>query len=187
MEGGVELLQVKAALHRGVAEYAGRPLEWAVKLKVPTDGGLPGLYNGRCYDGLYLLKGGGKPVWKLFPRIKKDWRKPHGIIFGKRCGTTQNIGPAARGSQVAIRSLARTSCGEHGPVAYGACGMRRKYLRKTPANYRQDKRVAEREQSSKGASGFCRFHRIGNGAGRRAGFFDIIKCVFRVKEVFNGF
>ena len=52
-------------------------------------------------DGLYLLKGGGKPVWKLFPRIKKDWRKPQGIIFGKRCGVTQDIGPAARESQVA--------------------------------------------------------------------------------------
>ena len=98
LEGGAELLQVEAALHRVVAQYAGRPLEWAVKLKVPTDGGLPGLYNGRSYDGLYLLKGGGKPVWKLFPRIKKDWRKPQGIIFGKRCGVTQNIGPAARGS-----------------------------------------------------------------------------------------
>jgi hypothetical protein len=98
LEGGVELLQVEAALHRLVAQYAGRPLEWAVKLKVPTDRGLPGLYNGRSYDGLYLLKGGGKPVWKLFPRIKKDWRKPQGIIFGKRCGVTQNIGPAARGS-----------------------------------------------------------------------------------------
>ncbi len=101
LEGGVDLLRVEAALHRVVAQYAGRPLEWAVKLKVPTDGGLPGLYNGRSYDGLYLLKGGGKPVWKLFPRIKKDWRKPQGIIFGKRCGVTQNIGPAARGSQVA--------------------------------------------------------------------------------------
>ena len=36
LEGGVELLQVEAALHRVAAQYAGRPLEWAVKLKVPT-------------------------------------------------------------------------------------------------------------------------------------------------------
>ena len=79
----------RAAPGRGGADqYAGRPLEWGVKPKVLTDGGLPGLYNGRSYDGLYLLKGGGKPVWKLFPRIKKDWRKPQGIIFGKRCGVT---------------------------------------------------------------------------------------------------
>jgi hypothetical protein len=31
-----------------------------VKLKIPTDGGNIGPYNGRSYDGLYLLKGGGK-------------------------------------------------------------------------------------------------------------------------------
>jgi hypothetical protein len=67
-----------------------------VKLKIPTDGGNPGPYNGRSYDGLYLLKGGGKQAWKLFPRIKREWRKPQGVIFGKRCGCTQNLGPAAR-------------------------------------------------------------------------------------------
>jgi hypothetical protein len=65
-------------------------------MKLPTEGGLPGLYNGRSYDGLYLLKGGGPKAWKLFPRIRKEWRKQQGIIHGKRCGTTQNIGPAAR-------------------------------------------------------------------------------------------
>ena len=96
LRGGVELLQVEAALHRLVARYPGRPNNYAVKLKVPTDGGLPGPHNGRSYDGLYLLKGGGKPVWKLFPRWES--RKPQGIIFGKHCGVTQNIGPAARGS-----------------------------------------------------------------------------------------
>jgi hypothetical protein len=67
-----------------------------VKLKIPTDGGNPGPYNGRSYDGLYLLKGGGKQAWKLFPRIRREWRKPQGIIFGKRCGCSQSIGPAAR-------------------------------------------------------------------------------------------
>ena len=98
LRGGVELLQVEALLYRLVARYAGRPEDYAVKLKVPTDGvDLPGPYNGRSYDGLYLIKGGGQKVWKLFPRIRKDWRKPQGIIFGKRCGFTQNIGPAARG------------------------------------------------------------------------------------------
>ncbi len=55
-----------------------------------------GPYNGRSYDGFYALKGGGPRVWKLFPRIRKEWRKPQGLIFGKRCGTTQNLGPAAR-------------------------------------------------------------------------------------------
>jgi hypothetical protein len=47
-------------------------------------------------DGLYLIKGGGPRVWKQFPRIRKDWRTPQGIIHGKRCGTTQSIGPDAR-------------------------------------------------------------------------------------------
>jgi hypothetical protein len=68
----------------------------AAEVTLPTDRGLPGPYNGHSYDGLYLLKGGGPKVWRLFPRIQKEWRKPQGIIFGKRCGTTQNIGPATR-------------------------------------------------------------------------------------------
>jgi hypothetical protein len=96
VEGGVELLQVNAGLHRIVAQYAGRTDDYAVKLKVPTDKGDPGPYNGRSYDGLYLLKGGGPKVWKLFPRIRKEWRKPQGILFGKRCGTSQNVGQTAR-------------------------------------------------------------------------------------------
>src|SRR5262249_2635567 len=37
-----------------------------------------------------------KQVWKLFPRIQKEWRKPQGVIFGKCCGCTQNLGPTAR-------------------------------------------------------------------------------------------
>jgi hypothetical protein len=96
VEGGVELLQLEAALSRIVKGCAGRLEHYAVKLKVPTDGGNPGSYNGRSYDCLYLLKGGGKPAWKLFLRIKPEWRKPQGVIFGKRCGCTQNLGPTAR-------------------------------------------------------------------------------------------
>ncbi len=96
VEGCADLLQLEAALHRTVAQYAGRPDDCAVKLKVPTDGGLSRPYNGRSYDGLYALKGGGPKVWELFPRIRKEWRRPQGLIFGKRCGTTQNLGPAAR-------------------------------------------------------------------------------------------
>ena len=96
LQGGVELLQLEAALSRIVKGCAGQLDHYAVKLKVPTDGGNPGPYNGRSYDGLYLLKGGGKEAWKLFPRIKRAWRKPQGVIFGKRCGCTQNLGPTAR-------------------------------------------------------------------------------------------
>jgi hypothetical protein len=57
-------------------------------------------------DGLYLIKGGGPLVWKQFPRIRKDWRKPQGTIHGKRCGTTQNIGPAARRRAMAQSEVA---------------------------------------------------------------------------------
>jgi hypothetical protein len=57
-------------------------------------------------DGLYLIKGGGPLVWKEFPRIRKDWRTSQGIIHGKRCGTTQNIGPAARRRAMAQTEVA---------------------------------------------------------------------------------
>ena len=46
-------------------------------------------------DGLYLLKGGGPEVWKRF-RIKKKFRERQGVIHGKRCGVSQNLGQAAR-------------------------------------------------------------------------------------------
>jgi lysophospholipase L1-like esterase len=63
--------------------------------------------NGRAYDGLYLLKGGGKQVWKLFPRIKREWRKPQGVILGKRCGVTQSLGPTARLRSLMVKAEAR--------------------------------------------------------------------------------
>jgi hypothetical protein len=46
-------------------------------------------------DGKYLIKGGGHPVWKHF-RLRKEHRRLQGLIHGKRCGVTENIGPAAR-------------------------------------------------------------------------------------------
>jgi len=46
-------------------------------------------------DGPYLIKGGGAEVWKLFG-IRKEHRCSQGIIHGKRCGVTENIGQAAR-------------------------------------------------------------------------------------------
>lgn len=96
VDGNAELLDLQASIYRMVRRIAGRPEDWAVTLKIPTDGGNLGPYNGRAYDGLYLLKGGGKSAWRLFPRIRKDWRKPQGLIFGKRGGATQNLGPTAR-------------------------------------------------------------------------------------------
>jgi hypothetical protein len=49
----------------------------------------------RSENGVYLLKGGGLDVWRKFG-VPRCWRKPQGIIHGKRCGTTENIGSAAR-------------------------------------------------------------------------------------------
>jgi len=46
-------------------------------------------------DGKYLIKGGGSEVWECF-RVREEDRYSQGLIFGKRCGTTENIGPAAR-------------------------------------------------------------------------------------------
>jgi hypothetical protein len=48
-------------------------------------------------DGKYLLKGGTQAVWEDF-RLPQKWRSKlgEGLIDGKRCGVTQNIGPAAR-------------------------------------------------------------------------------------------
>ena len=51
-------------------------------------------------DGRYLLKGGGREVWVKY-NLPSSWRRMQGRIFGKRCGVTQNIGPAARGSYLA--------------------------------------------------------------------------------------
>ncbi len=68
--------------------------EYAVKLRIHRDP-----------DGLYLLKGGGPEVWSRF-RIKKKWRESQGVIHGKRCGTTQNIGRAAREQSAELNSKA---------------------------------------------------------------------------------
>jgi hypothetical protein len=46
-------------------------------------------------DGKYLIKGGGPKVWRRF-RLRKEHRRMQGLIFGKRCGATENIGQAAR-------------------------------------------------------------------------------------------
>jgi hypothetical protein len=48
-------------------------------------------------DGKYLLKGGTSVVWEEF-RLPTKWRSTlgEGIMSGKRCGVSQNIGPLAR-------------------------------------------------------------------------------------------
>jgi hypothetical protein len=49
-------------------------------------------------DGKYLIKGGGPEVWKRF-RVRKEHRRLQGTIHGKRCGTTENLGRAARSAK----------------------------------------------------------------------------------------
>jgi hypothetical protein len=99
VKGSPELLQLEASLNRSVKAVCGWTDDYVVRVKIPTDGGKLGPYNGRSYDGLYLLKGGNRDVRKLvravFPRSKFRLES-QGVIFGKRCGTTQNIGRAAR-------------------------------------------------------------------------------------------
>jgi hypothetical protein len=84
---GKKLLEVEDAMSRLVERYGrGIPHEKAIDLRVHDNP-----------DGKYLIKGGGRKIWKRF-RLRKEHRRLQGIIYGKRCGTTQNIGPAARGS-----------------------------------------------------------------------------------------
>jgi hypothetical protein len=87
------------------------PMEYCTKRKLQAEAAIYRLIkrHGRGYwaeevidlrihenpDGKYLIKGGGRVVWKRF-RIRKEHRRLQGIIHGKRCGTTQNIGRASR-------------------------------------------------------------------------------------------
>ena len=75
----------RAALERLIDRHGrGNYADHTLKLTFP-----------RNPNGLYLLKGGGPDVWQAFG-VPMSWRKRQGLIVGKRCGTTENIGPAAR-------------------------------------------------------------------------------------------
>ena len=82
---GKKLLKVADAISRLVQRH-GRGItdERVIKLVIHENP-----------DGKYLIKGGGTKVWKRF-RLRKEHRRSQGIIHGKRCGTTEKIGPAAR-------------------------------------------------------------------------------------------
>ena len=82
---GKRLAQVKEAILRLVELHGcGITHEFVVKLTLWPNP-----------DGKYLIKGGGPKVWRKF-RLRKEQRRLQGIIYGKRCGVTENIGPAAR-------------------------------------------------------------------------------------------
>jgi hypothetical protein len=83
--GRTKLPQVERALERLIDLHGrGNYNNYTLKLTFP-----------RNPNGLYLLKGGGPDVWSAFG-VPTYRRERQGLITGKRCGTTQNIGPAAR-------------------------------------------------------------------------------------------
>jgi hypothetical protein len=57
-------------------------------------------------DGKYFLKGGTSAVWDEF-RLPAKWRSKlgEGLIEGKRCGLTQNIGAAAQERRQLTRQM----------------------------------------------------------------------------------
>ena len=78
-------LQIEAAIYRLIKRHGrGYWAEEVIDLRIHDNP-----------DGKYLIKGGGREVWKLF-RLRKEHRRLQGTIHGKRCGTSQNLGPAAR-------------------------------------------------------------------------------------------
>ena len=82
---GKKLRQVEAAITRLVKRH-GRGItdERVIKLVIHDNP-----------DGKYLIKGGGTKIWKRF-RLRNKHRRLQGLICGKRCGVTENIGLAAR-------------------------------------------------------------------------------------------
>ena len=82
---GAKLRQVESAMYRLIHRHGGTYWdERVIKLVIHDNP-----------DGKYLIKGGGPKVWRHF-RLRREHRRLQGIIHGKRCGTTQNLGPAAR-------------------------------------------------------------------------------------------
>jgi hypothetical protein len=90
---GKKLLEVEAAIYRLIKRHGRRDGDkhgdgyWADEVIKVVIHDNP--------DGKYLIKGGDPKVWKRF-RVRKEHRRLQGMIHGKRCGTTENIGPAAR-------------------------------------------------------------------------------------------
>jgi len=82
-------VQVEGALERLIDRHGdGNFLDCTLRLTFPPHP-----------NGLYLIKGGGPDVWQNYG-VPSCWRTPQGLIQGKRCGTTENIGLAARSHTV---------------------------------------------------------------------------------------
>jgi len=74
---------VQRAIERLVERHGGGIADFAVR--ITRVNGWP----------TYLIKGATPEVWRKY-RLLHKWRVSQGIIFGKRSGTTPNIGPKAR-------------------------------------------------------------------------------------------
>ena len=84
-QGHARMLQVETAINRLVELHGGGIFhDKAIDLRTHANP-----------DGKYLIKGGGSKVWKRF-RLRKEHRRLQGVIHGKRCGVTENLGAAAR-------------------------------------------------------------------------------------------
>jgi len=82
---GKRRAEIEQVIERLVDRHGGGNWgDWTVKLTLHTNG-----------DVRYVIKGGSPEVLSKY-KVKRIWRKPQGVIFGKRCGTTQNIGPQVR-------------------------------------------------------------------------------------------
>ena len=84
---GRRRIEVERALERLIDRHGeGDYLDCTLQLTFPSNA-----------NGVYLVKVGGPEVWRKFG-VPSCWRKRQGFICGKRCGVTENIGPAARNS-----------------------------------------------------------------------------------------
>jgi hypothetical protein len=95
------LVPLLSKLQRGwLRTITGRPYKARVILSKPIGGRLglehsnPALYEVNLAEALsYILKGATESAASQFNLAR---REPGGRVLGKRCGTSQNIGPKAR-------------------------------------------------------------------------------------------
>jgi hypothetical protein len=81
---GRRRVEVERSLDRLIDRHGdGNYADYTLKLTFP-----------RNPNGVYLVKGGGLDVWRKFA-VPRCWHKRQGVIHGKRCGVTENIGEAA--------------------------------------------------------------------------------------------
>ena len=107
---GKKCLQVVRTLERLIDRHGnGNYADYTLKLTFP-----------RNPNGVYFLKGGERKVWRKFG-VPQIWRKPQGLIFGKRCGSTENIGPTARKLLSEQQDRSKVDTSKNSRAANSAC------------------------------------------------------------------